>query len=31
MLEASSEFSINMSMVVDQEAYGADRSQLNFW
>ena len=26
----SSEFSVNMSPVVDQEAYGADRSQLNF-
>ena len=31
VLEESSEFSVNMSPVVDQEAYGADRSQLNFW
>ena len=26
LLEESSEFSVNMSPVVDQEAYGADRS-----
>ena len=31
MLEEGSEFSVNVSTpVVDQAAYGADRSQLNF-